>query len=173
MDLEAGVADLVEEQRAAGRGAHDALIVVDGAGERAATMAEQLRIEHVLGRRRAVEGQKDRLGAGGEGVNRSGEDLFAGAGFARDQDRNVRGRDTARDVEDVLHFLGLENRAALALDWIGWPESRAVALFLARAFECNRGAPEAKNVPQDYSLMRLVWNFAHQCQLTPSIFAER
>ena len=48
LDVEAGIADLVEEQRAAGGRAYDAREVVDGAGERAAPVAEQLRIEHVL-----------------------------------------------------------------------------------------------------------------------------
>ena len=48
LDLEAGVADLVEEEGAAGGGADDALEVLGGAGEGAAAMAEELRVEHVL-----------------------------------------------------------------------------------------------------------------------------
>ena len=94
-------------------------------------------------------------------MNRSGEDLFAGAGFAGDEHRNVRGGDAARDGEDSLHLLGLEDGAALALDGIGWPWRRAVALFLARAFERERGAPEAKNVSYEHGLVGLVWNCAH------------
>ena len=47
LDVEAGVADFVEEERAAGGGADDALEVLDGAGEGAAAVAEQLRVQHV------------------------------------------------------------------------------------------------------------------------------
>ena len=58
LHLEAGVADLIEEQRATGRGAHHTLIVVDGAGERSAAVAEQLRIEHILGVDVQLKGRK-------------------------------------------------------------------------------------------------------------------
>ena len=62
----AHLADLVEEQGAAGGGADDAREVVGGAGEGAAAVAEQLRVEHVLRRRGAVEGEERRLARAAE-----------------------------------------------------------------------------------------------------------
>ncbi len=146
LDLETGIADLVEEQRAAGGGAHDALEVVDGAGERAAPVAEQLRVKHVLGRRRAVEREEGRLGAGGAGVDRPGEHFLARARFAGDEDGDVGRRNAARDGEDALHLLGEEDGAALAFDGISGPQRGAVALLLAGVLQRERGATEAKNV---------------------------
>jgi hypothetical protein len=89
-------------------------------------MAEQLRVEHVLGRRRAVEGQEGRLGAPGQGVNGPGEDFLAGAGFAGDEDRDIGRGDAARDVEDGLHLLRLEDRAA-GLPYSDHPEFGTIA----------------------------------------------
>ena len=59
--VERHVADLVEQQRAARGGADDAGEVLDGAGEGAAPMAEELRVEHVLRGGGAVEGDEGAL----------------------------------------------------------------------------------------------------------------
>ena len=52
------LADLVQEHRAALGGLEPALLLHDGAGERAALVAEQLALEQRLGDRRAVDGDK-------------------------------------------------------------------------------------------------------------------
>ena len=52
LQVEAELADLVEEQRAAARGADHAGVVAVGAGERAAAVAEQLAFEHLARARR-------------------------------------------------------------------------------------------------------------------------
>ena len=62
LDVRSGFADFVEEQCAADRCADDAGKVVDGARKRAAPVAEQLRVEHVLGHAGAVEGEKGGVG---------------------------------------------------------------------------------------------------------------
>ena len=63
LHVEGGLADFVQEQGAAGGGADDALEVVGGAGERAAAMAEELGVEHVLRRGGAIEREERGLGA--------------------------------------------------------------------------------------------------------------
>ena len=162
LDVEAGVADLVEEQRAAGGGADDALEVLDGAGEGAAAVAEQLRVEHVLRRRGAVEGQEGRRGAGRAGVNGAGEHLLAGAGFAGDEHRHVGRGDAARGGEEGLHFLGEEDGVALVLDRVGRPQRGAAALRLAGALELERVAAKAKDVAQEDGLERVLRRVAYQ-----------
>src|SRR3954470_10755694 len=91
LHVEGRLADLVEEQRAAGGGADDTLEIVSGTGERAATMAKQLRVEHVFRDGAAVEGLEDRLRALGVGVNEPGQNFLTGAGFAGEEDRDGRG----------------------------------------------------------------------------------
>ena len=63
LDVRGHLTDLVEEQRAAARCANDPGKMVDGAGERTAAVPEQLRVEHVLGHARAVEGKEGGVGA--------------------------------------------------------------------------------------------------------------
>ena len=50
-----GLADLVEEERSALRLLEEALLLLDGARERAALVAEELGLEEVLGHRAAVD----------------------------------------------------------------------------------------------------------------------
>jgi hypothetical protein len=108
LHVEAHVADFVEEQGAARGRANDALEVVGRAGERSAAMAEQLRIEHVLRGRGAVEGEEGRLGAVGIGVNRPRENFLAGPCFTGDQHGHVRRRHPARRRDQRLHLVGNE-----------------------------------------------------------------
>jgi len=61
---ESGIsATLVEEEGAALGGAEDAVVVVHGAGERPAAVAEELAVEQRLGEPRTVDGDE---GMGGE-----------------------------------------------------------------------------------------------------------
>ncbi len=74
-------------------------------------MAEQLRLEKVGRDRRAVELYERPLAPRTVVVNRLGEELLSGAGFARQQDRGCAPRDDARrSLERLSH------RAALADD---------------------------------------------------------
>ena len=58
LEVEAELADFVEEQRAAAGGADDAGVVAVGAGEGAAAVAEELALEHVARHGGAVEGDE-------------------------------------------------------------------------------------------------------------------
>ncbi len=128
LDVERGLPDFVEEQRAAGGGTDDAGEVVGRAGERAAAVTEQLRVEHVLGHGAAVEGLEDRLGAVGVGVNEAGEHLLARARFAGEQDRHGGRSDAPSGGQQVLHFLRKKQRACFGLDRVRRPERRPVAV---------------------------------------------
>ncbi len=77
------VADLVEEQGAAVGHLEQAALGADGAGERAARVAEQLGLEQRLGQRRAVDRHERRVGARRVGVDGARDQLLAGARLAR------------------------------------------------------------------------------------------
>src|SRR5205814_10369735 len=59
----------------------------EGAGEGAALVTEQLRLEEGLGPSRAVHHDERTGGARARAVDRAGHELLAGAGLALDQDR--------------------------------------------------------------------------------------
>ena len=69
LHLKAHLADFVEENRAAVRGLEAAQAVAVGAGEAAASVAEELGFEQGLGDRRAVDGDERLVRAGRMRVN--------------------------------------------------------------------------------------------------------
>jgi hypothetical protein len=81
LDVEARITDLVEEERTSGGGADDARKVFGRAGEGAAPVPEQLRVEHVARSRGAVEGQEGCGRARRAGMNRPREHFLAGPCF--------------------------------------------------------------------------------------------
>src|SRR5262249_4050464 len=84
------LADLVEEQRA-GRGQLEApRLLAVGARERAALVAEELRLQQRLGQGGAVDGQEGTVGPAARGVNRARDDFLAGAALAGDQHGGLR-----------------------------------------------------------------------------------
>ena len=91
LEVQVEVADLVEEEHAAARGAHEARAVVAGAGERATAMPEQLTLGHAGADRRAVD--------------RPREELLPGPRLPDDQHREVaqgtRAQDPAEHVRDA------------------------------------------------------------------------
>ena len=103
-------AHFVEEERALVRLLEPSLPVADGAGERAAHVAEELRFEQRLGNRAAVERDEAMHAARAVLVNRARDHFLAAAGFARDEDRAARRRDGLEQLEQLRH------RAALADD---------------------------------------------------------
>ncbi len=66
-------------------------------------MAEQLRLHQVLGNRRHVQGDEGGIGARTVTVQRMGDQLLAGAGFAVDQHRDVGMAEATDGAEDLLH----------------------------------------------------------------------
>ena len=114
--------DFVEKQRALVRLLEASLTVADGAGERAAHVAEELGLEQRLGNRAAVQRDEPVHAPRAVVMNRARDDFLAGAGLAGDQDRAVGRRDGLEQLEQPLH------RPALADDAF-----EAVALFELRA----------------------------------------
>jgi hypothetical protein len=85
------VAHLVEEQHAARRQLDLARLGELRAGEGAALIAEQLRLEQLLGQRRTVQGDERGVLARGRLMDEAGDDLLAGARLAADQHGRVGG----------------------------------------------------------------------------------
>src|SRR5215831_2348608 len=79
LDIKRQVADFVDEQSAARRGANDARRVVDGSGESAAPVTEQITFRKLFRYGCAVEGHKDFVAPARQRVNRAGHQLLARA----------------------------------------------------------------------------------------------
>src|SRR6478672_2780606 len=105
LGLDAGLhlGDLVEEEGAAVGELEAALAAIAGVGEGAALVAEDLALEQGLGHGRAVDGHEGAAGAGGELVERAGDQLLAGAGLAVDEDGGGGGRGLLDEPMDLLH----------------------------------------------------------------------
>ena len=65
--------------------------LVGAAGAGAVAVAEELGLDEVFGDGGAVELDEDAVAAEGFGVDGAGDELFAGAGFAEDEDAAVGG----------------------------------------------------------------------------------
>ena len=87
-------------------------LVVGGAGERAAHVAEQLALEQRLDHRRAVDGDEAAVAARAGAMQRAGDQLLAGAGLAGDQRRPHVRRQAADQREQVLHQRAAADHAA-------------------------------------------------------------
>src|SRR5690606_33137746 len=102
LDLEGRLADLVEEQRAALRGAEEPLAIGDGARERPAPVPEERALEQVGREARAVDRHERALPAGRERVDGPRDDLLPRPGLAEDQHRRVARRDELDHLADTL-----------------------------------------------------------------------
>ncbi len=91
------------------RGLEKALVRAVRARERAFDMAEQLRLEQVLGHRAAVDCDERLILARARAVNRAREQLLAGARFAGDEDARLGIRDHARLLQARLHGRAARN----------------------------------------------------------------
>ena len=86
------LADFVEEQRAAVGLLEPALAPRRRAGEGARLVAEQLRVDQLGGNRAAVDAAERAAAKRRVLVDRAGDDLLAGAGFAEQQHRRAAPR---------------------------------------------------------------------------------
>ena len=94
LDLQIDVADLVEKQRSSVREIEEPLLRRDRAGERAALVAEQLRLQKILRQPRAIQIDERLLPPPAVAVQPVRENPFARSGLALDQDRPVGGDDS-------------------------------------------------------------------------------
>lgn len=85
LQLQAQLADLIQQQGAAFRRFEPALMGADGAGKGAFLVAEQLGFRQAFGQRAAVHRQKRLMAARAVVVQIARHHLFAGAGLADDQ----------------------------------------------------------------------------------------
>src|SRR5262249_5208985 len=99
LQRERQLADLVEEQRASVRALERADVLLLGAGERAALVAEQLARDERWRERAAVDRDERLGGARSEIVERAGDQLLAGAGLADDEHADV----ALRGALDLRH----------------------------------------------------------------------
>ncbi len=104
------VADLVEEQRAAGGRLDQAELALLRVGERAALVAEELRLEQIARDRRAVELDERRVPAPAVEVQRARDQLLAGSGLAGDQHRGQLGIVEFRLGREQLADRGLQRQ---------------------------------------------------------------
>ena len=117
LHAEAGLPHLVEKQRAAVGGFEQPLLGVDGAGEGALHVPEELRLQDRLGERAAVDGH-ERLGLAARLlVNLARRPFLAGARLAGDEHAGVgagHARHQADHVEDLPAAAGQDEPRALA-----------------------------------------------------------
>ena len=95
--------DLVEEERALVRLLEAALARADRAGECAAHVAEQLRLEQRFGNRAAVDRDEPVRAARAVVMDRARGELLSGAGLSGDQDRARSCRDGLEQLKQVAH----------------------------------------------------------------------
>ena len=93
LQAEGHVADLVEQQRAAVGLGEQPLARLDGAGERAARVSEDLALQQLLRDGGRVHGDERSIATRASRVDRARDELLAHAGLARDEHRGARSRD--------------------------------------------------------------------------------
>ena len=135
LQVEAQLADFVEEEGAVAGAADEAGVVAVGAGERAAAVAEELAFEQVAGHGGAIEGDEGLPGAIGEVVDGAGENLLAGAAVAGDEDIDVGGSDAAGEGHQLAHVAGDDGVVAAGGEVLDGPQRGSFVAFQARAFE--------------------------------------
>ncbi len=80
------------------------ILRADGAGERAALVAEELALENVRRDRAAVDRQEALVAPRAREVQRVGDQLLAGAALADDEDGRLGRRDQAHLLEEDFHL---------------------------------------------------------------------
>ncbi len=155
LELDRDVADLVEEDGAAGGAADDARERHVRAGERALAIAEQLALEHVGGHGRAVEGHERTIGAVGRAVDHAREHLLAGAGLAGEEDGQGARGDPAGEVQELGRLLGNPQALGVALEVLRRPEGRALLLVAPVLVEGAGGGDELADGGEGASMVEL------------------
>jgi len=93
--------DFVEDDRAGASEFETAEFAVDSAGERAAFVAEELAFDERGRKRGAVDFEKGRVAARTEFVNKTRKVVFAGAGFASDEECGGGSGDFFREIDQA------------------------------------------------------------------------
>ena len=127
LQIDAHRGDLVEKQRAPVRLFKPAFPVGDGARERAADMAEQLRFEQCLRDGAAVEGDEVLAAPRTVVVDRAGHEFFPCAGLAGDQNRARGAGHRLEQLSQSVHWPALTDNS---LEPVALLELRSKVLVL-------------------------------------------
>ena len=123
------LADFVEQEGAAFGQLEAAGAALQGSGEGAFLVAEDLAFDEGFRDGGAVDGDKGLVLAGRKLVDGAGDQLLAGAAFAGDEDRGGAGGDQLDEAEDLLHLGRGADQASRAFRCRaaggGWPRVRA------------------------------------------------
>jgi hypothetical protein len=104
LHFQGDLTDLVQEQGPAVGQLEAAGLAGDRAGEGAALVAEELRLDEIPGDGRAVDADERLVLAGGVVVDRRGHQLLTGARLAGDEHRGGRRRDLVDHPKDPLEL---------------------------------------------------------------------
>ena len=124
---EGHVVDIIEKQRATLCQLEPARLVLDGTGECAAFVAEELRLDQAFGKERAAHGNKWLVAARTLMVQEIGDDFLAGAAFPGDDDAAVAAAHDLDEIEDRAHPRALpdDDLVDRKMDWGSHDGSRA------------------------------------------------
>ena len=153
LHVERKLADLVEEDGAAAGGLEGALARGDGAGERAALVAEELALDQVVADGAAVDDHEGLGGAAALLVDAAGQDVLARARLALEQHRGVGGRDVLQHTEERAHGQAWAQRLAELARFAG-QDVRAVGLGAQDELDVAHGDGRARF---DRGLADLCW----------------
>ena len=103
LEVEGKLADLVEEDGAAGGGGEQAGLGAVGTGEGALDVAEELAFDEGGDERAAIDGDEGLGSVGAVVVDGAGDELLAGAGLAEDEDGVGGEGDLGEDAVELLH----------------------------------------------------------------------
>src|SRR5688572_23999327 len=126
-------------------------------------MTEELRVDHVLRRRGAVEGQEGCFCSIRDGMNGPREDFLAGAGLAGDEDGDVGRRDALARGEQGAHLVGDEDGSVQVLNRICRPECSSVAFVLSVTFKVESCFSHSKDIAEYQCSPGTLWS----CVLQP------
>ncbi len=116
LEVDGELAELVEEDGAAVGLDKGGDAAVDGAGEGALLVAEEGGLGEAGGDGAAVDDDDGAVLAGAGLVDGAGDELFAGAGLAADEHRQLGGGDALEAIEEGAHRRGLADEGAEAAD---------------------------------------------------------
>ena len=142
LEVEAELADFVEEERPVSGAPDQAGVVAVGARERTAAMAEQLAFEHFARHRGAVEGDERLLRAGRKAMDGACKDFLTGAALAGEKYAHVGRRDAASERHELAHLAADDGLAVFDGDVFDGPEREALFALGAGALEVMDGGEQ-------------------------------
>jgi hypothetical protein len=139
LQIEAGIADLVQKNGPAVGDLKKSGPGILGPGESAFDVAEQFAFDERIRNGRAVDGHEARRGPVAAVVNRPRDKLFAGTAFTMDEDIGADGGRPFDALNHVANTVGYTDQAI----GLGWRGIRTVTLVAGSAFQPGVRPPES------------------------------